>query len=99
MREQRRAELQLKDYLRRQNLTISAFARRAGITVSTVHRVASGEVKPSTKTLNRIVAASQGEVQPNDFYESSFRQSERQQSRSMEAMGADGGHPSTLGRA
>ena len=85
MQQQRRVELQLKDYLKRQNLTISAFARRAGITVSTVHRVASGEVKPSTETLNRIVAASQGEVQPNDFYERSFRQSDSQPSRSMEA--------------
>jgi len=60
--------MRLSDYLTKSGLTISDFARRAKITVSTVHRAASGKVTPSAETMQRISEATEGAVQPNDFY-------------------------------
>lgn len=62
--------MKLEEYLKRHSLTASEFARRANITVSTVHRAAAGTVIPSTETLQRIAEATNGAVQPNDFYSS-----------------------------
>ena len=60
--------MKLDEFLRTQGLSKSAFARCAGLTVSTVHRAAAGKVTPSRQTIQAIVVATEGVVQPNDFF-------------------------------
>ena len=60
--------MKLSDYLKEQDLTLSAFAEAIGLDVSTVHRAATGKVIPSRENMATIVKATDGAVQPNDFY-------------------------------
>ena len=61
--------MKLVDYLKQQNLSISEFARRAQILPSTASRAVHGKVLPSERTMRRIIDATGGAVQPNDFFE------------------------------
>ena len=61
--------MRLIDYLTRNEMTRTAFAQKAGLTVPTVSRTASGRTYPSLTTLRAIVAATEGAVQPNDFFD------------------------------
>ena len=61
--------MKLKDYLKQEDLTLKAFAERAGIDISTVHRAAEGKLIPLSATLIAIAEASDGAVQPNDFFD------------------------------
>lgn len=61
--------MQLKDYLSVEGITASEFATRIGRSVSTVTRAARGEVIPDRATMEEIVTATDGKVEPNDFYE------------------------------
>ncbi|KKL85720.1 hypothetical protein LCGC14_1951930 [marine sediment metagenome] len=60
--------MKLSDYLKEQALTLSAFAEAVGLDVSTVHRAATGKVIPTRENMAAIVKATDGAVQPNDFY-------------------------------
>lgn len=61
--------MHLRDYLKEHGLTASAFAAKIGCSISTVTRAMRGEVVPEKATMEKIVAATGGKVQPNDFYE------------------------------
>lgn len=61
--------MRLKDFLRAHDLTEAEFGRRADLETSTVHRAANGKVMPSEVTMRRIIAATGGLVQPNDFFD------------------------------
>ena len=59
----------LMAYLRRENLSYSEFARRAGTKhARTIERIAKGQRNAGPRILRGIVAASNGEITPNDLY-------------------------------
>lgn len=60
--------MRLKEYFAREGMTASQFAARIGRAVSTVTRLANGETVPEPETIAKIVEATDGAVQPNDFF-------------------------------
>lgn len=61
--------MQLDDYLAAEGLTYSEFARRCDTPhARTIERIAKGQKMPGPKMMPRIIKASAGAVQPNDFY-------------------------------
>lgn len=59
--------MKLKQWLDDRDMTATAFAKLADLDVSTVTRVINGERRPEWQTLDKILAATSGEVTPNDF--------------------------------
>lgn len=62
--------MQLADYLREKSLTLTAFAGKIEVSVETVRRYSEGARIPSRYIMPRIVKATDGQVRPNDFFES-----------------------------
>ncbi len=60
--------MRLREYLDSHGLTVTEFASRIGRAPSTVSRLISGATMPEPATLAQITAATQGKVQPNDFF-------------------------------
>lgn len=60
--------MHLRTYLETNKVTIPAFAGAIGVTVQAVHRYVNGERKPRPEVMDKIKAATKGNVQPNDFY-------------------------------
>lgn len=60
--------MQLSQYLKEAKLTPGSFARQIGRHRSTVLRIVKGDFKPDLKTMERIIAATDGAVTPNDFF-------------------------------
>jgi TorA maturation chaperone TorD len=60
--------MKLKEYFIREGITASQFAARIGRAVSTVTRLANSETVPEPDTIAKIVEATGGAVQPNDFF-------------------------------
>ena len=58
----------LQDYLDEQGLTHKAFAERICVTTASVWRYATGNRMPRPNIMRKIVAATDGAVQPQDFY-------------------------------
>lgn len=62
--------MKLQAYLDREGLSYSEFARRAGTPhARTIERIAKGQKVPGDRMLRSILAASNCEVTPNDFYD------------------------------
>jgi hypothetical protein len=61
--------MELKTYLGITGMSVSAFARHADIIISTVHRAVNRSVLPSPPTMKKITDATDGAVQPQDFYD------------------------------
>lgn len=59
--------MKLAEYLEREGLTDAAFAALVRIDRSVVSRWRRGETRPDWCSLDRISAATRGEVTPNDF--------------------------------
>ena len=57
-------------YLEQQKLTYSAFARKIGVSPQAVRRYVTGERRPSADIMTAIAQATDGEVRPNDFFDS-----------------------------
>lgn len=62
------AVMKLSDYLTANSLTAAAFASKIGRHRSTVIRLIGGNVRPDRETVERILAATDGQVTPNDFF-------------------------------
>lgn len=60
----------LTDYLDTKTETQSAFAARAGLSNSTLSRLLKGRIPPSPEVVEKVRAATEGEVTANDLYES-----------------------------
>lgn len=58
----------LPEYLAANKLTPAEFAARMRKPVSTVTRLLNGERKPGYELLQAVVEATNGAVQPNDFF-------------------------------
>ena len=61
--------MKLSDYLEQHEISISAFAETIGTTHASVSRYASGDRCPNREAMRRIIEATGGKVQPNDFYD------------------------------
>lgn len=59
--------MKLTRYLKKNGLTISDFARMVEVTESSVSKWCRGERTPRGSHMRKIVAATAGEVSPNDF--------------------------------
>jgi transcriptional regulator with XRE-family HTH domain len=59
--------MKLSDWLSREGLTALAFASRIERSHTTIGRLLKGETRPDWETLQRIHAATGGEVTANDF--------------------------------
>ncbi len=55
-----------KEYIKRGGLL--SFAKKIGVNRDTLYRYRIGTKMPSRQTMRRIVEATGGLVQPNDFY-------------------------------
>lgn len=58
--------------LHKKTCTETAFGGLIGKTQQSVNRYRRGEQMPDRDTMAKIVTATQGKVQPNDFYSSSL---------------------------
>ena len=61
--------MNLATYLEQNKMTATAFAEQIGVAIATVTRAARGEIMPSPETMKKIMAATNGQVTANDFYE------------------------------
>jgi hypothetical protein len=62
--------MKLAQYLIDNDITFNEFAGSIGVANGTVvHRYASGKRIPEPAVMARIVEATNGQVQPNDFYD------------------------------
>lgn len=57
----------LRDWLRRNDIAASRFAERAGILPSTMTRILNGDRVPRMATIEKICAATNDEITPDDF--------------------------------
>ena len=60
--------MRIGDYLKEAGLSLSAFAARAEVSEAAMSRYAAGKRTPRPEIMHRIVAASEGRVQPNDLF-------------------------------
>lgn len=60
--------MQLSDYLKESELTLTAFAALVGVSVEAVRRYSEGSRIPNRGIMPRIIKATDGKVQPNDFF-------------------------------
>jgi plasmid maintenance system antidote protein VapI len=60
--------MQLSEYLSINSLTATAFAQKIGRHKSTVTRMIKGNVRPDQETMQRILAVTDNQVTPNDFF-------------------------------
>lgn len=58
-----------KEWLEKENKTVADVARDLELTHCVVRTWAETDRVPSKENMQRIVAYTKGEVQPNDFYE------------------------------
>lgn len=61
--------MRLEDWLNEQKVSVGAFARKIGVPDSTIRRVISERRSPTHAIMERIIAATDGAVLPNDFFE------------------------------
>ena len=59
----------LHHYRLKNSLSLQAFAERARTSKATLSRIENWKSSPSGALLRRIVEATNGEVQPNDFFD------------------------------
>ena len=61
--------MKLSEYLENQGLSQEGFGRLIGVTQQAVERYVSGARVPRPEVIRRIVDATDGAVEPNDFFE------------------------------
>jgi hypothetical protein len=61
--------MKLSAFLESRKISPGAFATGAGLARQAIHRYIVGERIPDKSAMAKIVAATEGEVTPNDFYE------------------------------
>jgi transcriptional regulator with XRE-family HTH domain len=60
--------MNLSGYLRQHEIKLADFAGRIGVTATALQRYLDGERRPRAAILERIHRATDGAVQPNDFF-------------------------------
>ena len=66
--------MKLKTYLTETNTKRGDLAKTIGVTEVAIHRYITGARIPRQETMSRIVAATNGAVQPNDFFDTEAAQ-------------------------
>ena len=61
--------MKLSDYLAQDGVSIFALAEMVGVTPQAIYRWADGSRRPRAGALEKLVVATKGQVQPNDFYQ------------------------------
>ena len=61
--------MQLAEYLEGERMSLTAFAEKIETSVETVRRYRDGERVPNRENMAKVVAATGGKVQPNDFFD------------------------------
>ena len=61
--------MKLDDYLKRHKKTQAEFAEQVGVTAEAVRLWITGGRSPSSTTMRSIIDATDGKVQPNDFFQ------------------------------
>lgn len=59
----------VNEWLKKENKKVAWLARRLEVRHCVARRWAAGEAVPSPKYMPKVVEVTNGEVQPNDFYE------------------------------
>ena len=62
--------MRLEDWLDKEDRTRAWLAKRIGISISTIDRIIREERSPTHKIMEKIIQATNGEVLPNDFFQS-----------------------------
>jgi transcriptional regulator with XRE-family HTH domain len=60
--------MDLRRYLDASDISVADFAETLGVTVQAVHRYCNGDRIPKRDVMDRILRATRGAVQPNDFF-------------------------------
>ena len=60
--------MQLNEWIEINNKSMKQFAEDLGVNYEDVRRYCTGEVIPRPDRMQKIMEATGGEVQPNDFY-------------------------------
>lgn len=63
----------LADYIATHEANVSAFAARIDVATSTVYRLLRGEIDCSAEMARRIMAATGGQIMPNDLISSDWQ--------------------------
>jgi transcriptional regulator with XRE-family HTH domain len=58
----------LVEFLKKEKMTQCQFSKKLGVTRVAITHYCTGKRKPFTKTMEKIIKATNGEVTPNDFY-------------------------------
>lgn len=61
--------MRLAEYLAQEGMTQADFARKIGQEQATIARYCTGKRTPQPEVMRKIVQATRGQVQPNDFYD------------------------------
>ena len=72
-----RKVMTLKEYIKINKISQAKFARRCGVSRSAINHFIAGRRYPNPETMRRILLASNGEVKPNDFFDSTMLQVQR----------------------
>jgi transcriptional regulator with XRE-family HTH domain len=60
--------MKLNNYLHEQDISSAAFGEAVGVTQVTIGRYMKGQRIPTRDVMQKIIAATGGEVTPNDFF-------------------------------
>lgn len=66
--------MKLDQYLSDKGISTAAFAKSIGMYASSLWRIRNGKVRPDWKTIDAIMKATEGAVEPNDFIDSAARE-------------------------
>ncbi len=61
--------MRLTEYLNEKSMTLTAFAKVVGTYPQTIHKYVNGQRTPCADMMQRIAHATNGAVQPNDFFD------------------------------
>lgn len=61
-------KMKLKHYRKKHGLTLEAMAEQVGVSEAAMSRYENGRV-PAKEVMDRIIAVTNGAVQPNSFYD------------------------------
>jgi len=61
--------MKLEQFIAQSGITAFAFAKSIGRDPGTISKILNGHQTPDAETMRRIIAATEGQVTPNDFFD------------------------------
>ena len=62
--------MDMRTYLDKEKISLAAFSRAINVSAASMYRYLAGDRIPHRAVMERIVQATHGQVQPNDFFAS-----------------------------